>query len=77
MKNFNPTQKSLNILVSLFSEMKFYLLAAIVGYHIMSCIQGRHIILSMLLIVVGIVGLRLDRRGILLTFVLVTILTFI
>lgn len=77
MKNCNPIQKSLNILVSLFNETKFYLLVLIVGYHIMSCIQGRHIILSMLLIVVGIVGLRLDHRGILLTFVLATILMFI
>lgn len=77
MKNSNLAQKSLGTLVSLYSETKFYLLAAIVGYHILSCIQGRHIILSMWLTIVGIAGLTLGNRGILLMFVLATICIFV
>lgn len=77
MKNFNLAQKSLDILVSLYSETKFYLVAAIVAYHMMACIHGKHIILSMLLIPVGVAALTLESRGLLLTFVLATICIFI
>lgn len=77
MKNSNLVQKSLGTLVSLYSEMRFYLLVAIVAYHMMSFIQGKHIILSMLLIIVGVAGLTLENRGLLLMFVLATTCTFI